>query len=98
MIVIIIMQFVIVKFVLKLYGYFSQISTNVLQTWTTAVLMLCVLTLRVVLVVSAILASVEMVYTAQVSHSTKYYDVVLLAVWWIFRHFACDCNNYLNSC
>ncbi len=43
MIVIIIMQFVIVKFVLKLYGYFSQIST------------------RVVLVVSAILASVEMV-------------------------------------
>ncbi len=61
MIVIIIMQFVIVKFVLKLYGYFSQISTNVLQTWTTAVLMLCVLTLWVVLVVSAILASVEMV-------------------------------------
>ncbi len=40
---------------------FPQISTSVLLARTTAVLMLCVLTLRVVLVVSAILASVEMV-------------------------------------
>ncbi len=45
----------------KIIRLFSQISTNVLPTWTTAVLMLCVLTLWVVLVVSAILASVEMV-------------------------------------
>ena len=56
------------KCVPTFYCSFPQISTSVLQTWTTAVTMLCVETLRVVLIACAILASLEMVYSVQVSH------------------------------
>ena len=60
------------RHIMIMCGSFVQKSMSVLPTRTTAMTMLCVQTLRVVLSVCAILASVEMVCPVQVSHYIKY--------------------------